>query len=215
MVSAHHLNTFKVVFENYVQQMVRNHHSHKMKDGAGKLLHMQWWLFTTWAWWWKTRTNKWWTITILTQSRMVLKNHLGKMVNVHYYKMVVINYNWQMVNSHHIWYEDGAPSPFTLIKNGLLAPLWLQKHLEHLKSQSIYIQKNMEQLHSHPWRCPKDWETFSWPLKCWVNVLIGYNTLISLYVRHSNYHIYLLPPPPPPPIIWKYNRSLKAVLDKW
>jgi hypothetical protein len=42
MVSAHHLNTFIVVFENYVQQMVRNHHSHKMKDGAGKLLHMQW-----------------------------------------------------------------------------------------------------------------------------------------------------------------------------
>jgi hypothetical protein len=41
MVSDHHLNTFIVVFENYVQQMVIPHHSHMMKDGAEKPLHMK------------------------------------------------------------------------------------------------------------------------------------------------------------------------------
>jgi hypothetical protein len=33
------------------------------------------------------------------------------------------NHLYKMVNPHHVKYEDGFPSPFTLIKNGFLAPL--------------------------------------------------------------------------------------------
>jgi hypothetical protein len=48
------------------------------------------------------------------------------MVNSHYFQHGIHGVDKpfkQMVNLYHVEYEDGFPSPFTLIKNGLLAPL--------------------------------------------------------------------------------------------
>jgi hypothetical protein len=82
--------------------MVSDHHSHTMKMVLGHYFIGKWWEFTTWThwkWWSNTMTHKWWVTTILRMDFMVLRNH-----------------SLEMVNAHQIWYEDGIPSPSTLIK---------------------------------------------------------------------------------------------------